>query len=53
MYEIKQIDELIDYRNEAVIVVAVLNKNQQMVRDKLNILGFKNVFYTINTQFRR
>ena len=47
--KIFQIDELLEHRNDALVIVAVANKIQNEIRDYLYKLGFQNVML-INTQ---
>lgn len=42
-YDIKQIDELLEYREDALVIVSVLKRNQSEITRKLQELGFKNI----------
>ncbi len=43
-YTIQQIDELVEYKEEALVIVAMLKRKQDIVTKKLADLGFKNIF---------
>lgn len=47
-YEVKQIEEYLEYRKDALVIVAVLSENQKPIKNRLMKLGFKNVLY-LNT----
>lgn len=49
-YSIYQIDDLLHMREDALIIIAIVNRNQQLIYDKLSTLGFKNIM-RINTDF--
>lgn len=42
-YKIYQIDELIGMRDESVVIVAVTNKHQEAIKDRLSSLQFRNI----------
>lgn len=42
-YKVQQIDELIEFREEALVIVAVSKRNQEAIRLKLEKMGFKNI----------
>ena len=42
-YQIRQISELIEYRNKALVIVAIVKRNQKSVYQKLVDLGFENI----------
>ncbi len=43
-YTIQQIDELTEYRKDALVIIAIVKRNQEPVRKKLMSLGFENIF---------
>lgn len=47
-YLIQQIDELIEYKEEALVIVAVLKRDQESIKKKLITLKFRNILL-INT----
>lgn len=42
-YSIRQIDELLEDKENALVIVAIIKRNQEPVRRKLIDLGFKNI----------
>ena len=47
-YEVLEIVELINYKREGLVIVAVINENQEPIRRKLDELKFENVL-CVNT----
>lgn len=43
-YTIQQIDGLAEYSKDALVIIAVVKRNQEPVRKKLMGLGFENIF---------
>ena len=45
VYEVKGIDTLLEYKDDGLVIVAVVKRNQPPIKEYLEKLGFSNVFF--------
>lgn len=43
--EIYSIDELVNFRNESIVIIATLQRHYEAIAEKLKSLGFKDIIY--------